>query len=110
MNANLALLGGLSFAFVVFFTLRSYYAGVNPRAAIIEAWVNILIGFTLNFIANFLILPLLGATFTAAENFAIGWMYTAVSVVRQYAIRRWFQDGIHAFALRMVSRGSSAAR
>lgn len=98
---TLTLLGLASFAFVALFTLRSYNAGENPRSAIIEAWTNIIIGFAINYVANLFILPLVGASFTLTENFLMGWVYTAISILRQYAIRRWFQDGIHAFAMKV---------
>jgi len=94
----LVVFGIASFVFVVVFTLRSYRAGANPRLAIIEAWINVLVGFTINYIANLALLPLLGASFTLAENFALGWIYTAISVIRQYIVRRWCQREIHNLA------------
>lgn len=91
----LTALGAASLVFTVAFTWRSYYAGPNPRAAIIEAWANIVIGFSINFVANLLILPLIDAHVTASQNFWMGWVYTSVSILRQYAIRRWFQQSLH---------------
>lgn len=73
--------------------------------AIIEAWANIVIGYTVNFIANIAILPLIGASFTFTQNFFLGWVYTAISILRQYAVRRWFQDHIHEFAAKLFNRG-----
>lgn len=99
-------LGVASFLFTVWFTWRSYYSGPNPRAAIVEAWTNILIGFGVNFVANFLILPLVDAHITAAQNFWMGWIYTSISILRQYAIRRWFQQRLHEAAMRVA--GSKA--
>jgi hypothetical protein len=64
--------------------------GQTRRDSMIEAWTNIAVGFSVNFVANIFFLPLVGASFTLAENFWLGWIYTAVSVVRQYAIRRWY--------------------
>lgn len=56
-----------------------------------EAWSNIAIGFSINFTANLLILPLFGFhTLTLEKNFAIGILYTAISLVRSYCLRRWF--------------------
>lgn len=55
-----------------------------------EAWVNILIGFSVNFIANMLILPLFGFNITVGDNLIIGVIYTLISLARSYAIRRWF--------------------
>ena len=99
---TLTALGLASLAFTAWFTWRSYHAGPNPRAAIVEAWVNIGIGFGINFLANLLILPLIDAHFTLAQNFWMGWIYTSVSILRQYAIRRWFQQRLHAAALKLV--------
>lgn len=92
-------MGAASFVVVALFTLRSYHAGGNPRAAIIEAWVNIVIGFSINFAANLILFPLMvGVAVSAEANWWGGWIYTAISVIRQYAIRRWFQGRIHHFA------------
>ena len=59
----------------------------------IEAWVNVLIGFGINFVANLIILPRFGFTsLTWKTNFLIGLAFTLVSVVRSYVIRRWAQQ------------------
>ena len=59
----------------------------------IEAWVNVFIGFWINFGANLVILPLFGFTsLTLATNFVIGLLYTIISVIRSYVIRRWFNN------------------
>ena len=95
----LTILGIISFIFVVIFTAHSYSKnhghGQTPRGAIIEAWVNIIIGFSINYTANLFILPMVGAELTATNNFWLGWLYTAISILRQYAIRRWFNDRLH---------------
>ena len=57
----------------------------------VESWVNILIGFSINFTANMLILPLFGFhSLTVGKNFVIGLLYTVISLVRSFVIRRWF--------------------
>lgn len=59
----------------------------------IEAWINVFIGFWINFGANLIILPLFGFTnLTLTTNFVIGLMYTGISVARSYVIRRWFNN------------------
>lgn len=71
----------------------------------IESWVNVLIGFGINFVANLLILPAFGFTsLTVMTNVYIGLIYTAVSVVRSYAIRRWFNARLHAAAMKLAGR------
>lgn len=63
----------------------------------VEAWANILFGFTVNFCANLIILPMFGFdNLTVGENFVIGMLYTVISLVRSYIIRRWF-NGFHFF-------------
>jgi len=58
--------------------------------SLIEAWTNIVIGFSINFVANLLILPLFGFNITLGDNFIIGVIYTGISLVRGYGLRRAF--------------------
>lgn len=69
----------------------------------IEALMNVAIGFGINFTANMLILPAFGfASLTAATNLKIGMLYTVISVIRSYVIRRWFNDKLHAASMRLA--------
>ncbi len=70
----------------------------------IEAWINVLIGFCINFVANILILPLIGFQISVSQNLFIGVLYTIVSVARSYVIRRWFNARLHAAAQRLAGR------
>lgn len=56
----------------------------------VEAWANILVGFTINFIANLAVLPLFGFNVTPTDAFGIGLVFTAISLARSYIIRRFF--------------------
>lgn len=56
----------------------------------VEASANILVGFGVNFGANLLILPLFGFHVTGGIAFEIGLWFTAVSLARQYILRRYF--------------------
>lgn len=74
----------------------------------IESWVNVLIGFGINFTANLIILPMFGfSTLTVGTNFAIGMIYTVISVVRSYVIRRWFNARLRQAAERFAERIST---
>ena len=56
-----------------------------------EACVNIFIGFTINWAANMMFLPMFGfSSLTASKAFGIGLVFTGVSFVRQYVLRRFF--------------------
>jgi len=68
----------------------------------IEAWINVFIGFWINYVANLLIFPLFGFHITLTENFVMGLMYTLISVARSYVIRRYFEGRIHRAAMRMA--------
>jgi hypothetical protein len=70
--------------------------------SLIEACINVLIGFVINMGANFLILPLIGFHISMAQNLFIGVLYTLISVARSYAVRRWFNARIHIAAQRLA--------
>lgn len=71
----------------------------------IEAWVNVLIGFGINFVANLLILPVFGFTsLTLLANLYIGIIYTVISVARSYVIRRWFNMKLRKAAERLARK------
>lgn len=58
--------------------------------SLIEALVNVVIGFMINYFANFVIFPHFGFHISASANLAMGAIYTVISVARTYCIRRWF--------------------
>jgi hypothetical protein len=72
----------------------------------IEACINVLIGFWINFFANLLILPLIGFNISIAQNFYIGFLYTLISVARSYAVRRWFNAYIVKASQRLAKVGN----
>jgi len=56
----------------------------------VESWANIIVGFSINFFANMAILPLFGFKVSAGSAFEIGLIFTAISLVRSYVLRRYF--------------------
>lgn len=63
-----------------------------------ESLINVGIGFGINYVANLVILPLFGFHVGLVDNLYIGLLYTVVSVVRSYVVRRWFDAKIHRAA------------
>jgi len=61
----------------------------------LEACFNIFVGFSINFIANIFILRGFGFAVTYGDAFMIGAIFTIISLVRSYVIRRWFNGFIH---------------
>jgi len=70
--------------------------------SLVEALLNVLIGYVINFVANLLILPLFGFNVTLTQNLAIGAIFTAISIVRSYLIRRYFNAKLHNLAERLA--------
>lgn len=64
--------------------------GQSRRASLIEACVNILVGYSVNMLANFALFPLFGWHITLEQNLLIGVFYTVISLVRSYTLRRAF--------------------
>lgn len=113
----LELLGMVSIAITAAFTALTFYGadpghGQSRRASIVEAWLNIAIGFGINFAANLVFLPLVGVNVTMAQNLWLGAIYTSVSVVRSYVIRRWFNARLKSAAMMLAgqSDGDSGPR
>lgn len=67
-----------------------------------EALINTAIGFSINYFANLLIFPLFGLHITPSANFAMGVIYTVISVVRSYVVRRWFNNLIARTAAKLA--------
>jgi hypothetical protein len=69
----------------------------TKKGSAVEVAANLAVGYTINFTANLIILPLFGFhTLTIAKNLEIGVLFTLVSIARQYVIRRWF-NGLKFF-------------
>lgn len=74
--------------------------GQSRKHSFIEAWVNILIGFWINYVANLLIFPLFGFHISLPDNLWMGVIYTGISLVRSYFIRRYFNGWMVRMHLR----------
>lgn len=59
--------------------------------SLIEATVSILVGFGISLTAQVLILPLLGVAISFSQNLTFALIMTAISIARQYVMRRVFE-------------------
>lgn len=66
----------------------------SKLGSLIEAVINVVIGFCINFTANMALFPLFGWEISIAQNIGVGLCYTAISIARSYAIRRYFNQRI----------------
>lgn len=64
----------------------------TKTSSAIEAITNVVIGFSINYFANLLIFPLFDLHISLGANFLMGMIYTVISVVRSYVLRRWFNS------------------
>lgn len=73
-------------------------------SSLIEAVINVLIGFIVSIGITAIVLPAYGHAVSWSENLQITGIFTVASIVRSYAVRRWFNGRIHAAALRMAGK------
>jgi membrane protein CcdC involved in cytochrome C biogenesis len=59
--------------------------------SLVESLVNVLVGYGVAVAAQMLVFPLFGLAVTVSENLLIGLIFTVVSIVRSYALRRGFE-------------------
>ena len=58
------------------------------KHSLFEAITNIVVGYTINLLANFVIFPLWGWSISLKQNIEIGIVYTVISLIRSYCLRR----------------------
>ena len=75
--------------------------------SLFEVLFNIAIGFAINWVANIWILPLYGFQITGGQAFSMGLIFTTISVVRSYIIRRYFNARLRAAAQGFAGRVSA---
>jgi hypothetical protein len=58
--------------------------------SLVEAVANVVVGFAVAVLAQMLVFPLFGLRASLDQNLGIGAIFTVVSLVRSYALRRVF--------------------
>jgi hypothetical protein len=59
--------------------------------SLVEALMNVLVGYLLAVFVQLLTFPMFGIAVSLGDNLAIGAIFTAVSLVRSFALRRVFE-------------------
>ncbi len=70
--------------------------------SLIEALFNVAIGLCVSVVANALVFPLFDFHPSAGQNVTISLIYTAISICRQYVLRRWFNARLQRVAKRLA--------
>lgn len=73
----------------------------SKLGSLLESLTNIVIGVFIGFICNILILPLFGYNVTLNDGFLISCIFTLVSLVRSYIIRRIY----NAYTKKQIHKG-----
>jgi hypothetical protein len=71
--------------------------------SLVESLANVLVGYGVALATQMVVFPLFGLTVTVTENLLIGLIFTAVSIIRSYTLRRGFE----ALRLRQSAIASS---
>ena len=71
--------------------------------SLVESLVNVLVGYGIAVATQMAVFPLFGLAVTVTENLLIGLIFTVVSIVRSYALRRGFE----ALRMRQSAMASS---
>lgn len=59
--------------------------------SLVESLANVLVGYGVAVATQMLLFPLFGVNVTIADNLLMGLAFTAISIVRSYALRRGFE-------------------
>lgn len=65
----------------------------TKKQSIIESCTNIGTGYIISMIANYFVLPLFGYSVDMAKSAKIAVVFSVISIVRSYVIRRCFNRG-----------------
>jgi DNA-binding protein H-NS len=68
--------------------------------ALVEALVNVTVGFLVSVLAQLAVFPFFGLTAGLTDNFLISAIFTAASIARNYLLRRLFETIARILALR----------
>lgn len=62
----------------------------SRKASAVESWVNVMVGYGIAILTQWAVFPLFGLVATLDQHMSIALIFTCVSLVRSYTIRRFF--------------------
>lgn len=63
----------------------------SRRMSLVEALTNVAVGYGIAVVTQMAIFPVFGLHATLTQNLTMGAMFTVVSIVRSFALRRLFE-------------------
>ena len=67
----------------------------SRRMSMVEAICNVVVGYVLAVATQIVVFPLFGLHPSLGDNLALGLAFTAISLLRNYALRRLFERWTH---------------
>jgi hypothetical protein len=64
----------------------------SKRMSMVESLTNVAVGYGVAVSAQILVFPLFGLEVALVDNLAIGAIFTGISIVRSYTLRRVFEE------------------
>lgn len=64
--------------------------GQTRKHSLFEAFCNIAVGYGVSVLTQIIVFPWFGFRFTLADNIWLGVIFTVVSLIRSYCLRRLF--------------------
>ena len=64
----------------------------SPLMSLVEALANIAVGYAIAVLTQITVFPLFGLHASLSENLVIGLIFTCVSLIRAYVLRRLFNS------------------
>jgi hypothetical protein len=72
--------------------VSDHVSGSQSRAmSFVESVTNVVVGFLLALLTQLAVFPVLGLGVSIGDNILLGGIFTAVSIVRSYTLRRLFE-------------------
>ena len=59
--------------------------------SLVEAMANVIVGYGVAVVTQILIFPVFGLHTTLAQNLTMGLLFTGISIIRSFALRRLFE-------------------
>lgn len=63
----------------------------SRRMSLVEAGTNVVVGYALAVVTQIVVFPWFGLQVRFGENLALGGVFTIISLLRSYALRRLFE-------------------
>ena len=64
----------------------------SKRMSLLESLINVAVGYGVAVSAQVLVFPMFGLEVALADNLVIGAIFTGISIVRSYTLRRVFEE------------------